>query len=182
MNNTDNQLIATRYAKSLIGLAAQGGLDYTKLYQNLQNVKEILSLTNELFDALCNPVISANDKEELISCIFANDTDETMRNFLKLLVRENRFNLIYEIIKIYDNMLDKINNVSKVEVLSAIELDDNFKEQIKNKLAEILKKEIIVNYNTDKSIIAGLVYKMGDDIFDTSLRGKFDKFKKAILK
>lgn len=182
MNNTNNQLIATRYAKSLIGLANEGGLNYGVLHQNLQNVKEILSLTSELYDTLCNPVISINDKEDLIGCIFANDTDETIRNFLKLLVKENRFNLIYEIIKIYDNMLDKINNISKVEVLSAIELDDNLKEQIKNKLGEILKKEIIVNYNIDKSIMAGLVYKMGDNIFDTSLKGKLDKFKKAILK
>lgn len=182
MNNTNNQLIATRYAKSLIGLANEGGLNYGVLHQNLQNVKEILSLTSELYDTLCNPVISINDKEDLIGCIFANDTDETIRNFLKLLVKENRFNLIYEIIKIYDNMLDKINNISKVEVLSAIELDDNLKEQIKNKLGEILKKEIIVNYNTDKSIMAGLVYKIGDNIFDTSLKGKLDKFKKAILK
>ena len=182
MNNTNNQLIATRYAKSLIWLANEGGLNYGVLHQNLQNVKEILSLTSELYDTLCNPVISINDKEDLIGCIFANDTDETIRNFLKLLVKENRFNLIYEIIKIYDNMLDKINNISKVEVLSAIELDDNLKEQIKNKLGEILKKEIIVNYNTDKSIMAGLVYKMGDNIFDTSLKGKLDKFKKAILK
>ena len=182
MNNTNNQLIATRYAKSLIGLANEGGLNYGVLHQNLQNVKEILSLTSELYDTLCNPVISINDKEDLIGCIYANDTDETIRNFLKLLVKENRFNLIYEIIKIYDNMLDKINNISKVEVLSAIELDDNLKEQIKNKLGEILKKEIIVNYNTDKSIMAGLVYKMGDNIFDTSLKGKLDKFKKAILK
>lgn len=182
MNNTNNQLIATRYAKSLIGLANEGGLNYGVLHQNLQNVKEILSLTSELYDTLCNPVISINDKEDLIGCIFANDTDETIRNFLKLLVKENRFNLIYEIIKIYDNMLDKINNISKVEVLSAIELNDNLKEQIKNKLGEILKKEIIVNYNTDKSIMAGLVYKMGDNIFDTSLKGKLDKFKKAILK
>lgn len=182
MNNTNNQLIATRYAKSLIGLANEGGLNYGVLHQNLQNVKEILSLTSELYDTLCNPVISINNKEDLIGCIFANDTDETIRNFLKLLVKENRFNLIYEIIKIYDNMLDKINNISKVEVLSAIELDDNLKEQIKNKLGEILKKEIIVNYNTDKSIMAGLVYKMGDNIFDTSLKGKLDKFKKAILK
>ena len=117
MNNTNNQLIATRYAKSLIGLANEGGLNYGVLHQNLQNVKEILSLTSELYDTLCNPVISINDKEDLIGCIFANDTDETIRNFLKLLVKENRFNLIYEIIKIYDNMLDKINNISKVEVL-----------------------------------------------------------------
>ena len=114
--------------------------------------------------------------------MFEKDTDILIRNFLKLLVKKNRFDLIFDIIKLYNNLLDKINNISKIEVISAIELDDNFREKIKNRLSEILKKEIIINYNTDESLIAGLVYKMGDDVFDTSLKGKMEKFKNAILK
>ena len=78
--------------------------------------------------------------------------------------------------------MDKINNISKVEIISAIELDDNYKEQIKNKLSQILNKEIIINYNVKDEIIAGLVYKMGDDVFDTSVSGKINKFKNAITK
>lgn len=79
-------------------------------------------------------------------------------------------------------MLDKLNNVSKVEVTSAIELSEEYREQIKNKLQEILNKEIIINYKTNDSIIAGLIFKMGDNIFDTSISGKLNKFKKAIMK
>ncbi len=182
MNKSENQSIATRYSKSLIELSKDSKLDNATIYRNLENIKVILNSSKELTDALINPVISANDKEAVIEAIFANDTDELIRNFLKLLVRKNRFNLIFEIIKIYNNLLDKINNISKIEVISAIELEDSYKEQIRNKLSQILKKEIIVNYDIKDEIIAGLIYKMGDDVFDTSVEGKINKFKKAIIK
>ena len=182
MNKSENQLIATRYAKSLFELNEQNKLDNCVVWQNLENIKIILESSKELYEALVNPIISAGDKEAVINSIFEKDTDETMRNFLKLLVRKNRFNLIFDVVKIYNSLLDKLNNISKVEVVSAIELNDEYKNQIKEKLAQVLKKEIIVNYNVNNSILAGLVYKMGDDVFDTSVKGKINKFKNAIIK
>ena len=182
MNKSENQLIATRYAKSLFELNEQNKLDNSVVWQNLENIKIILESSKELYEALVNPIISAGDKEAVINSIFEKDTDETMRNFLKLLVRKNRFNLIFDVVKIYNSLLDKLNNISKVEVVSAIELNDEYKNQIKEKLAQVLKKEIIVNYNVNNSILAGLVYKMGDDVFDTSLAGKINRFKNAIIK
>ena len=126
MNNTDNLSIAARYAKSLIELSKNSELDNSLVYKNLENIRTILEQSKELYSALINPVISANDKEEVIQAVFVNDTDEVIRNFLKLLVKKNRFNLIFDIIKIYNNMLDKLNNVSKVEVTSVIELSEEF--------------------------------------------------------
>lgn len=182
MNKSENQLIATRYAKSLFELNEQNKLDNSVVWQNLENIKIILESSKELYEALVNPIISAGDKEAVIDSIFKKDTDETMRNFLKLLVRKNRFNLIFDVVKIYNSLLDKLNNISKVEVVSAIELSDEYKNQIKEKLAQVLNKEIIVSYDVNNSILAGLVYKMGDDVFDTSLAGKIDRFKNAIIK
>lgn len=182
MNKSENQLIATRYAKSLFELNEQNKLDNSVVWQNLENIKIILESSKELYEALVNPIISADDKEAVINSIFEKDTDETMRNFLKLLVRKNRFNLIFDVVKIYNSLLDKLNNISKVEVVSAIELNDEYKNQIKEKLAQVLNKEIIVSYDVNNSILAGLVYKMGDDVFDTSLAGKIDRFKNAIIK
>ncbi len=182
MNKSENQLIATRYAKSLFELNEQNKLDNSVVWQNLENIKIILESSKELYEALVNPIISAGDKEAVINSIFEKDTDETMRNFLKLLVRKNRFNLIFDVVKIYNSLLDKLNNISKVEVISAIELNDEYKNQIKEKLAQVLNKEIIVSYDVNNSILAGLVYKMGDDVFDTSLAGKIDRFKNAIIK
>ena len=111
MNKSENQLIATRYAKSLFELNEQNKLDNSVVWQNLENIKIILESSKELYEALVNPIISASDKEAVIDSIFEKDTDEMMRNFLKLLVRKNRFNLIFDVVKIYNSLLDKLNNI-----------------------------------------------------------------------
>ena len=182
MNNKHNLSIAKRYAKSLVELMLDSESNQDEIKSDLANVKEILSSSPELNSAMTNPVISAYDKEQIIISVFERDTKETTRNFLKLLIEKNRFDLIFQIIDAFNKMLDKINNLIQVEVTGAIELDENSKEEIKNKLKEKLNKEINITYDTDNSIIAGLVYKIEDDIFDTSLKYKLEELKKELIK
>ena len=110
MNKSENQLIAARYAKSLLELNTEGGLDNAGVYRNLENIKAILKSANELCEAICNPVTSAAAKEAVIDAVFERDTAIQIRNFLKLLVKKNRFDLIFDIIKLSINLLDNINN------------------------------------------------------------------------
>ena len=53
---------------------------------------------------------------------------------------------------------------------------------IQAKLASKLKKQIVIKYNIDESIIAGLVVKMGDDIIDMSVARKLEEYKMALTK
>jgi len=178
----NNNLIAKRYARSLLDLAHGEKEAYSELLGDLNNTKEILNSSHELYQVLTNPVISAKNKEEIIDEVFKKDIHQNAINFLKLLVSKNRFDAIGKIIELYAEMYDEINNIAHVDVTSAIELDEGKKEQIKNKLREKFKKEIKIEYKLDDKIIAGLVYKIGDDVIDTSLAHKIEKFKKEILK
>lgn len=182
MNNKNNISIAKRYAKSLIELMLESDNVQAEIRSDLSNVKEILKSSPELNLAMTNPVISAYDKEEIIKAVFERDTKEVTRNFLNLLVEKNRFNLIFQIIDTFNQMLDKINNLVQIEVVGAIELDENKKIQIQDKLKEKLNKEVSVSYNVDNSIIAGLIYKIEDDVLDTSLAKKFEELKKELIK
>ena len=182
MNNKHNLSIAKRYAKSLIELMLEGTTSQEEIKGDLNNVKEILSISPELNLTLTNPIISAYDKEQIILSVFERDTKEITRNFLKLLVEKNRFSLIFQIIEAFNKMLDKMNNLAQVEVTGAIELDEDSKEKIENKIKEKLNKEINITYNVDNSIIAGLIYKTEDDVLDTSLKYKLEELKKELIK
>ena len=182
MNNKHNLSIARRYAKSLIELMLDSENNQEEIKSDLKNVEEILNSSPELNSVMTNPIVSAYDKEQIINSVFERDTKETTRNFLKLLVEKNRFNLIFQIIEAYNKMLDKINNLTQVSVTGAIELDENLKSEIENKIKEKLNKEINITYNTDSSIIAGLIYKIEDDVLDTSLKCKLEELKKELIK
>lgn len=182
MNNDKNILIAQRYAESLIEFGRDGKLSYMSISTDLANVLTIISHSKDLFEALTNPLVTVADKKAIVDKVFEQDVDVLVKNFLKLLVEKNRFNLICDIVKVYNSLLDDINEVARVEVVSAVELNDMEKNSIQDKLAEKLNKQISIKYKIDESIIAGLIFKMGDDIIDMSVAHKLEDYKKAIIK
>ncbi len=182
MNIEKNSIIAKRYAKSLLDLSKEDGFSKEEILESLQNAQTILKSSSDLFNVMTNPIISAKNKEDIIDEVFAKDVNKTIRNTLKLLINKNRFNLIYSIVQIFSELLDEINNTVNVDVTCAVELDEEKKNLIQQKLKEKLNKTVNVVYKKDETIIAGLIYKIGDDVIDTSLLHKLDEIKKEIIK
>ena len=96
-------------------------------------------------------------------------------NFIKIIVEKNRFNEFGQIISAYKELLDSANNTQNVEIISAIELSDSQKQNIIEKLSAKLNKNIKPDWIIDKSIIAGLVIKMDDNVIDSSVKNKLEK-------
>ncbi len=182
MNKEKNTLIAKRYAESLLQFGKEDKISYETISKDLNNVKAILTSSKELFNTLTNPLISNTDKGYIVEKVFSQDVNVLTKNFLKLLVEKDRFDLIDDVIKIYGLLLDEINGIARIEVISAIELNDMEQGDIQAKLASKLKKQIVIKYNIDESIIAGLVVKMGDDIIDMSVARKLEEYKMALTK
>ena len=183
MSNDKNILIAERYAQSLIDLGKNDDLSYVAIATDLAAIQLILNRSKDLYDALTNPLVNVEDKENIIDSVFVKDVDKLIINFLKLLVERNRFNLIYDVIAKFNLLLDDVNNVARVEVVSAVSLNENEKNIILEKLSQkISDKQISVKYSVDESIIAGLVFKLGDDVLDTSVSHRLEELQKSIIK
>ena len=182
MKNTNNISIAKRYAKSLFDLMLKDNIENSLVMQNLENVKSILNSSDELMFVMTNPIISAQDKTEIIDAVFEKDVDDITKKFLKLLISKNRFNVVYLIIEEFTKLLNRLNNIQKVDIICAVELSNEQKETIQNKIRERLNKQIDIDYSIDEKIIAGLIYKFGDDVLNTSFLYKFEKFKKELMK
>ena len=183
MSNDKNILIAERYAQSLIDLGKNNDLSYVAIATDLAAIQLILNRSKDLYDALTNPLVNVEDKENIIDSVFVKDVDKLIINFLKLLVERNRFNLIYDVIAKFNLLLDDVNNVARVEVVSAVSLKEKKKNIILEKLSQkISDKQISVKYSVDESIIAGLVFKLGDDVLDTSVSHRLEELQKSIIK
>jgi len=182
MGNEQNILTAKRYAEALIDFGKTEKLSFISISTDLANINLILSKSKDLYEILTNPLVSVEDKNELVDKVFEKDIDVLIRNFLKVLNEKNRFDLIYEIIQVYNSLLDDINGIARIEVISAVELNDVEQADIQAKLASKLKKQIIVKYKIDKSVIAGLIIKMGDNIIDMSVARKLEEYKMALIK
>lgn len=132
-------------------------------------------------DVLENPAISDETKFSIIDEVFTKSVNEKIRDFLKILIEKKRFKELEGIVAAYQEELDKINNLQRVEVISAIELDDNSKQKIIDKLQNRLQKNVIAQWQTDEEIIGGLVVKINDDVIDSSLKNKLENLSKNII-
>lgn len=172
---------ALNYADSLIKVGQDGIMTYDAILTDLNTIREITSSSQELIDVMESPAISVNTKDEIINNVFSNQINEKLINFLKVLIDKKRFYELNEIIEAYSNKVDEIHNIKRVEVVSAVDVSDDKKQKLVEKLQNKLQKTVIANWHTDKSIIGGLVIKIDDDVIDNSLKNKLENLSKNII-
>lgn len=186
MVNTKDILIAQKYSDALVQITKDGEfagrLTYQKISTDLNLVKEILTQSKDLDEFLTNPITSVEDKKEIIDKVFSTEIDGLIINFLKILMDKRRFELFNDILVSYNKSLDDVNNISRIEVTSAVEMTEEAKNKLKEKLEEKLKKNVVFELNINPNIIAGLVIKMGDNVIDMSLKNKLEDLSKNITK
>jgi F-type H+-transporting ATPase subunit delta len=162
------------YANALVQLG-----ESDKVAKNLEIIQKIL--TPELNEVLINPAVAEDIKYSIIEDIFKRDVDKKMVEFLKILVSKKRFGDFETIAAAFNAELDKINDVKRIEIVSAVDLDAKTKKNITEKLKGKLGGEIKAQWTTEEEIIAGLVIKIEDDVIDTSLRTQLESLKRNIM-
>ena len=117
---------AETYADSLI----KADTNFELILNDLNAIKEITSQSNDFNSVMENPSIPNETKFDIIDEIFKNKINDKLINFLKILIEKKRFNELNQIIQSYSNKTDNINNIKRVEVISAIDLTDEQKMRI----------------------------------------------------
>lgn len=179
---TKNTIIADRYADALVSTAKDGKLTFEKISDNLNSVESTLNQSKDLQEFLTMPLVSIEDKKEIIDKVFSHEIDTLIVNFLKVLIDKNRFALFDDILESYNKSLDNINNISRVQVTSAVEMTEEAKKKLKIKLEEKLGLNVLLDLEINQEIIAGLVVKIGDNVIDMSLKHKLEDLSKSITK
>ncbi|MBO8143883.1 MAG: ATP synthase F1 subunit delta [Thermodesulfobacterium sp.] len=172
--------IAFKYAKGLFTVAKE--LNKTKEFgEELNQIKDLLTSMPEVLSALQNPIYPPDLKMEIIDEVLKSiKVDPEIERFLKLLVERRRIQYIKEIVAMYQELLDEELNIARGEVITAYPLSPEEKKELEEVLKEYLKKEVILESKVDEEIIGGIKIKIGDLIFDGSLKTQLGKFKEII--
>ncbi len=183
MTDNKNQISTSEkiYANSLIQVGKDGILPFDSILKDLNEIKEITNQSADFVEVMENPAIDDNTKYEIIDNIFSNRINDKIINFLKILITKKRFNELNKIIQAYSDELDKINNIKRVEVISAVDISEEQEKHLTEKLQNKLQKNVILTRTIDKNIIGGLVIKIDDDVIDNSLKNKLESLSKNII-
>ena len=186
MVKQDSQIIK-RYAKSLVDLSAS----LNSLEVVTSKFRQLCSLLKEhpnLSKAIDSPICSKEKQYEFVNVLFnellnhdiSKETADMLNNFLKLLVKNGRLSLLSAIYEQYAKLLAELHGEIEVSVISAVELSAEQKESLISSLKNLLKKDIILNIHTDKSLIGGFVVNFGSYQIDTSILTKLNSLKLSL--
>ncbi len=174
-------LSAKNYSKALVEMVRDNVISFEDLSKDLATVSEILETSQDLRLTLENPTVSEEVKSQIIEEVFKNEVHPQVVSFLKVLIDKNRFLEFSQIKADYEIKLDDVNKIQAVEITSAVELSEEYRERILQKLGEKLQKNIRPNWKVDENIIAGLIYRINDNVIDTSIKSKLDKLNKNLM-
>jgi len=165
------QVSGKRYAKAIFELAReQDQLDQWS--ENLQLVDQ--ALQDEDFKGfLKHAEVPAADKVRAISTVLSA-VHPLVQNLVHILVTGGLVDLLPQLHEAYEALLDEHRGRQRVEVTSAIPLDDQELERITNFLSGIIQKEVVATTVVDESILGGVVIRLGDRLLDGSARSRLE--------
>lgn len=181
LKNIDNKLIplAKRYSDALVAVAQSQG-ETEEVYNDLNMVSDSLSSVKQMGNFLSHPVIPLSEKKDMVNSVFKNRVRQSTFNLLNILLEKNKIDLVSTIFYCYEESLDRAKNILKVDVVSAVEIDEDLKQKLKEKLENKLQKAVKFEYELKPEIIAGLVLNIQDKVIDGSMASKLESFKKTL--
>jgi F-type H+-transporting ATPase subunit delta len=174
--------VATRYAQAFFDIAIEDE-QIDEYGQELTILSDALSVHPEFFRLIRHPSLTNVQKKELVSKILTTcSLSKPTYEFLMVLERRKRINLIQKITSSYLRMADNQKNIITVIVTSAIPLSPNQQDALKNKLSQMIPSSVIkLKIQVSHEIIGGLIIRLKDKVIDGSVRGCLDRLKAEIV-
>ncbi|HYE97150.1 MAG TPA: ATP synthase F1 subunit delta [Rubricoccaceae bacterium] len=161
--------VARRYALALYEEAAQHGAA-DRVDGDMGMIAETLQGARELRAAIASPVVPRPKKEALLSRLFDGKVDDLVMRFVKLLVAKQREELLPEIVAAYVALRDERHGLIEAQVRTARPLGYDESRRLEQALAARTGKKVRLRLDVDPSLLGGLVVRVGDRVFDRSLR------------
>jgi F-type H+-transporting ATPase subunit delta len=162
--------LARRYAKAVFEIGSQQG-DLTKLGQDIRSLAKAMTESAELNTTLTNPAIRRSDRKKVIDALLQTIGVQTAsRNLVYILLEGERMATLAGISRALDEMIEAKAGRVTAEVVSAKPLDPAQLSQINATLEKLSGKKVSVTTRQDPELLGGVIAKVGDTVYDGSLR------------
>ncbi|MEA1997675.1 MAG: F0F1 ATP synthase subunit delta [Gemmatimonadota bacterium] len=173
--------VAKEYAKALFMLAKRSG-KIDRIGEELKELSRLVERNETVKNFLLAPQLSAETKLVVLDKALSGRVDNDLYKFLMVLTAKHRQGLLAEISAIYRAELNRHYNRIEVSISSAVELTDKENESLASRLSRHLEREILIRSTVDPRLLGGLVCRIGDVVYDGSLRNRFERLSNQMLK
>ena len=138
----------------------------------LRAVSVNLDQAQDSLTRLDSPVEDVSHKKELIDHILPPNADGEVRNFVYLLASKSQLRLLPEVLAEFERYATRGQARESARVVSAVQLTDAERGQLERKVRTQFGENLEFEYRIDKSLLGGVIVRVGDKVIDGSVAGK----------
>jgi F-type H+-transporting ATPase subunit delta len=135
-------------------------------------VIETLERENDALTRLDNPAEHMEHKKGLVDQLLPAEVDVEVRNFVYLLASKSHVHLLSEVLAEFDRYAARGQIQDAARVASAVQLTDAERTRLEEKVRSRYGESLDFEYRVDKSLLGGVVVRVGDKVIDGSVAGK----------
>lgn len=171
--------IARRYARALYMIGVEENrLD--ALTREVKSLGDTVRGSAELAGFLSNPVVPQAARRAVMAEVLGRLTlSPATRHLALMLTERRRGHLLPDVADALAALHDERAGRVHAQVRSATALTDTQTQKVRAALERLTGKSVTVSLQVDPSLIGGMVTRIGDKVYDGSLRTRLDEIRHA---
>ena len=180
----------TKYFTSIVKLYSTTFFESVAKKNNILNISKEFSKLKDIFaedfsilESISAPVYSMQEQSQLLSAALSKiNLSVDLKNFLQVLLENKRLMLFPLIAGHFDILVHEASGNKIGEVTLSEDVSSAQQKKIKEQLEVMLSSKMDISFKEDKNILAGIIIKTDNKMFDTSLRTKFTNLTDSVTK
>ncbi len=170
-----SQTVARRYASALADVIIERG-EEVQVQEELAAWEGMILENGPLLEAFSNPTVAYQQKEKVLNELIARTrVRPTTANFLRILLKNQRLAELPQVNAKLGQILDERSGVISAHVISARPVSDRIKASLAEKLGQMTGKRIRLSFDSDETLLGGIVTRIGSTIYDGSVRNQLKR-------
>ena len=173
--------LARRYAKALMSIGRDDG-SFERIGRDVKNFAGAMKSSDELIVALTNPAFPQSDREKIVRAILQRlVASQTVVNFTRLLLERERMAILPDISRELDALISEQLGRVRATATSAQPLSADQTAELVTKLEALSGRSVDLEVHEDPDLLGGVVAKVGDIVYDGSLRTQLRELRTQLL-
>ncbi|HEY2893078.1 MAG TPA: ATP synthase F1 subunit delta [Pirellulales bacterium] len=174
------QRVAALYAKAFLA-AAEKSHHTDALVEELAGLADLFSQQSDFAAVLASALVSQEEKSQLLDTILGGKVSDTLLDFLKVLSRHERLDLVRPIEREVVRMYDELRGRVLVHVRTATPVQDGLSQSLRDSLSKLFGGEAKIEAEVDPALIGGIMLRVGDTVYDGSLARQLEQVREQMI-
>lgn len=170
---------ARRYAEAAFQLATRD--DALDAYGDGLDLAARILGDDQVLGLLRNPARPLRERTELVEALLAKRVPAPVLKLAGLLVQRGKIDRLPTVAGEYRRLLNRERGVVEAVAKTAVALDASETEALASKVAGMTGRTVDLRVEVDEALIGGLTVRVGDTLYDASVRGRLERLRERLV-